>query len=65
MSATLLGGSGLAAADQRALELARSARFEPLSGPTQGQGLSWAKLVFQWQAVALVDTNLPSARGAP
>lgn len=65
MSATLLGGSGLAAADQRALELARAARFEPLSGPIQGLGLSWGRLVFQWRAVELAGTNLPAVRGAP
>jgi TonB family protein len=44
MSATLLAGSGLAAADQRALELARSARFAP--APTAG--LAWGRLVFEW-----------------
>jgi TonB family protein len=65
ISATLLGSSGLAAADQRALELARAARFQPLSSPTQGLGLSWGRLVFEWQAVELAGTNLPPARGAP
>jgi len=65
ISATLLGGSGLAAADQRALELARAARFEPLSGPTQGLGMSWGSLVFQWQAVEVAGTNPPPARSAP
>jgi len=65
ISATLLGGSGLAAADQRALELARAARFEPFSGPTKGLGLSWGRLVFEWQAVEVAGTNQPQAGSAP
>lgn len=41
------------AADQRALELARAARFAPLSNLTIGQ------LVFNWHSVAPVTTNAP------
>jgi hypothetical protein len=40
-------------ADQRALELARSARFTPSSGLTVG------KLIFRWHTVAPSTTNAP------
>ena len=41
-------------ADQRALELARAARFAPASGLTLGN------LVFNWRTVALPATNAPT-----
>jgi hypothetical protein len=40
-------------ADQRALELARAARFAPAPGLTIG------KLIFDWCTVAPVATNAP------
>jgi hypothetical protein len=50
LSATLQPpGCGLAAADNRALELARSVRFEAL--PTTRSGLAWGRLVFRWATV--------------
>lgn len=42
-------GSGLAAADARALELAREVRFEAL--PVGRTGLTWGRLVFRWATV--------------
>jgi hypothetical protein len=42
------------AADQRALELARAARFEPAPGLTIGQ------MIFTWQTVPLPATNSPA-----
>jgi hypothetical protein len=46
----LLTPSGLQAADQRALEVARTARFAPApAGPNQ-PSLAWGRLVFLWHA---------------
>ncbi|HOB98405.1 MAG TPA: hypothetical protein PKM43_06605 [Verrucomicrobiota bacterium] len=51
LAANLLTRSGLPAADQRALELARAAQFE-LANPASGaSSLTWGQMVFQWQAV--------------
>jgi TonB family protein len=52
-SAVVLKGSGWAAADQQALELAGRARFKPLenspgSGPDPGAGWEWGQMVFRW-----------------
>lgn len=58
LAANLVTRSGLPAADQRALELARAARFElasPASGPSS---LTWGRMVFQWQA-GPPGTNAP------
>ena len=49
-------GSQQAAADQRALELLRGIRFEPLTGatsrlPTDADRLEWGEAVFFWQTV--------------
>ena len=63
VSATLLESCGLPAADQRALELARSARFEPLPGGDKERlahplnGLSWVKMIFNWHTVAPPNTE--------
>ncbi len=54
VSAVLLSPSGYAAADQRALELARASRFAPVSGITIG------KLIFDWCTVAPPATNAPA-----
>jgi hypothetical protein len=43
------------AADLRALELARAARFSPTARPTMGQ------LIFNWRTVVLAATNSPAA----
>ncbi len=43
------------AADQRALELARAARFSPAARPAMGQ------LIFDWRTVAPAATNSPGA----
>lgn len=54
VSLTLLTSSGLAAADQRALDWVRTARFEPVE-PAGGNNpydrLDWGKLVFEWNTV--------------
>jgi hypothetical protein len=54
VSVVLLSPSGYAAADQRALELARAARFAPAPGLTIG------KLIFDWCTVAPPATNAPA-----
>jgi hypothetical protein len=58
VSAVLLPGDNPgevrdAAADQRALELARAARFEPAARLTLG------RLIFNWHTVPLAETNAP------
>lgn len=58
VSAVLLAGCGLPAADQRALELARAARFEPLPDGARERlahplaNLKRGKMIFQWHTVA-------------
>jgi len=51
VSATLLTRSGLPAADQRALDLARAARFAPLASPADAQRFQWGQFVFVWHAL--------------
>ena len=60
VSAVLLPpGSGAREADQQALDLARSARFEPVPGaPT---GLTVGRMVFLWETLPLETTNSPGA----
>jgi len=59
--ASLLGGgSGLAAADRRALELARAARFEPFAPDATNSGLTWGVMMFQWQVVTPPKTPPPA-----
>ncbi|MBM3881503.1 MAG: energy transducer TonB [Verrucomicrobia bacterium] len=64
-SAVLLAGSELAAADLRALELARAARFEPLAERSGGSGLAWGRLVFHWWTVAPGSLPAPAPPPAP
>ena len=65
-SPVLLTGCGLEEADLYALKLASGARFRPAprlpgTGHDPG-GLTWGKLIFQWQTLPLPATNL-SANG--
>jgi hypothetical protein len=68
MSVTLVSSSGLAAADQFALDRAWSARFEPVSGKPAEAGLkpaaqlSWAKMIFRWHTVPLPPASAPAAK---
>lgn len=67
-SAALLSSSTSAAADQQALDLARSARFEPRRGNAPGSPvkqapeIAWGELVFAWHTVPLPATNAPAAK---
>jgi hypothetical protein len=67
ISATPLSKSGSQEADQRALELAKTARFNSLrvSGPDQLPGkvarLSWGQLIFEWHTMPIAATNPPPA----
>lgn len=67
LSATLQPpGCGLAAADNQALELARSIRFEAL--PVNQSGLAWGRLVFRWATVpppATDDTATNTSTNTP
>lgn len=56
LSTTLLAGSGLAAADQKAQELALSARFASVPAAQRQGPLTWGRLVFRWVTVPLVET---------
>ena len=66
-SATLLSSSGLKEADAWALDLAKSAEWEPLQRRGQHRSamgvapLNWGQLVFSWYTVPLPATNSPSA----
>jgi len=69
-SAVPLASSGSRTADQRAIELAKSARFHPLarSGPGASDnhgGLTWGKIIFQWHTVEVPATNSPAAKAQP
>jgi TonB family protein len=55
VSTVLLSPSGYDAADQRALELARAARFAPASRLTVG------RMIFNWHTVPPPATNPPAA----
>jgi TonB family protein len=67
VSVRLLSGSGLAAADQLALDQAKAARFEPAdrdqaragSGPTAQ--LSWGRMNFRWHTVPAQPADTPAA----
>ena len=58
-TALLAPGSGSKAADQHALEIARSARFARL--PRSASQMIGA-LVFEWHTVPMPDTNAPTAK---
>lgn len=64
--AVLLSASGLKAADDYALALANSARFEPILNEGPGRtrnplaNLSWGTMIFEWQTVTPSATNNPS-----
>ena len=60
ISLAMLNGSGWPAADQQALKLAKSARFEPLRAG--GAEVTLGALVFEWQTVLPPETNAPPAR---
>jgi TonB family protein len=51
-SAVVLKSSGLKAADQQAIELARTARFRITPGAADPEDWAWARLVFQWRTLA-------------
>lgn len=60
-------GSGSPEADDRALDVARHARFNSLkvADPTQPMaGLAWGHLIFEWRTVPLSLTN-PPIQSAP
>jgi hypothetical protein len=62
-------GSGSTNADQRALELARAARFEPLHREALQRGLNpltdvvWGELVFEWHTLS--SNNKPAVENKP
>lgn len=58
-SAMLLAECGVKAIDQRALELARAAQFQPAADAST---LTWGKMIFDWRTVPPVTTNGVSAR---
>ena len=66
VSATLLSGSGLAEADQYALDQAEAARFKPVSrnpaevGPNSAAPLSWGKMIFRWHTVPIPPPSAPA-----
>jgi len=64
---TLLSSSGLAAADQHALELATAARFNSVAegGPTgPADRLTWGTLIFEWKNLSLPAINGPASKSS-
>jgi TonB family protein len=65
-SATLLSSSGSREADTQALDLAKSAAWEPLRYgrderiADNASTFDWGRLVFSWHTVPLVTTNSPA-----
>jgi TonB family protein len=65
----LLSGSGAKEADEQALKLARTARFEPIGagGPRSANQpvaqLTWGEMIFEWQTVA--GTNVAGTKARP
>jgi hypothetical protein len=63
----LLSGSGWSDADQYALQLVRTSRFDSVSRPGPGATpdstahLTWGRLVFVWHTLPLLSTNTPSS----
>ena len=58
-SAVALEESGSKLADQRALDLARSARFKRASPSSSPGALTWGRIIFQWHTL-----ETPAANGA-
>jgi hypothetical protein len=68
ISATLLAKSGSDEADQRALAVARGARFNPVSPRDPGstlEGLALGQAIFKWHTVPLANTNSPAESSFP
>ena len=67
VSAVPVQSCGQADADEKAMELARAAQFEPLPGAEKTRltqplaGLSWGRLIFQWHVVPLPPAEEPSS----
>ena len=68
VSFTLLPpGSGSKEADRYALNAARAARFEPVSGSgpdkttNRTSDLTWGQMVFEWHTLPMPPTNAPAA----
>ena len=65
VSTLLLSSSGSPEADQRALDLARQARFARVGveGPDRAassvQGLAWGRMIFEWKTELMPATNSP------
>lgn len=63
ISAVFFSTNGFPAADGKALELARSARFKPLKSTDSERSadMSWGLMVFHWKTLPLVSTNQTAA----
>jgi TonB family protein len=66
ISAVPVASCGRSDADDKAMALARAARFEPLPGAETNRldhpqaGLGWGRLIFQWHVVPLPPAEEPS-----
>ncbi len=60
LNATLVSGSGLAGADQRALEVARGMLFRPAGDAEEG-GLAWGTLTFIWHTLEPQTPETPGS----
>jgi TonB family protein len=63
LSARVITPSGSKKADQDALAITRTLRFQPVAGiiPAASEGkFTWGKLIFDWFALDLAGTNAPA-----
>ena len=61
LSAKLVSGSGVSAADAWALRTVVGARFQPVPATTKPtHDLTWGEVIFLWHTVPLPATNLPA-----
>lgn len=61
-SVVVLAGSGSKPADQRALELARTARFKPVRAAAGAEAWTWGRMIFQWHTTEMPATNVPAVK---
>jgi len=66
VSLTFLSGCGYSPADQYALDQARAARFQSLSGSGPQRlaspmaHLTWGTMIFEWNTLPITATNAPA-----
>lgn len=57
VASRLVSSCGLSSANQKALDIVRTMRFQPLNSEQAATSLSWGKFIFQWQTLPSTLTN--------